>query len=134
MTEQAKATKPPAPKAAPKGGPPPKGGKKEKGAPAGATDPTPQVRAGTPRLQAYYVATIRPKLAKEFGLANPNQIPQLAKIVLNVGLGEATQNAKLLERAAEELGAVAGQKPLIRKARKAKPVRVPQVETKKGKK
>ena len=83
MTEQAKAPKAPAPKAAPKGAPKPGGKGKDKGTPAGAVDPTPKVREGTPRLQAYYVNTIRPRLAKQFGLENPNQIPQLVKIVLN---------------------------------------------------
>ena len=62
---------------------------------------------------------MRGRLAKEFGYGNLHQVPTVTKVVLNVGLGEATQNAKLLERAAEELAAVAGQKPLIRKARKS---------------
>ena len=73
----------------------------------------------TPRLLERYRKDVRGRLSKEFGYANVHQVPTLTKIVLNVGLGEATQNAKLLERAAEELGAVAGQKPLIRKARKS---------------
>jgi large subunit ribosomal protein L5 len=62
---------------------------------------------------------VRGRLAKEFGYGNLHEVPTVTKVVLNVGLGEATQNAKLLERAAEELAAVAGQKPLIRKARKS---------------
>jgi large subunit ribosomal protein L5 len=72
-----------------------------------------------PRLLERYRKDVRGRLSKEFGYSNVHQVPTLTKIVLNVGLGEATQNAKLLERAAEELGAVAGQKPLIRKARKS---------------
>jgi large subunit ribosomal protein L5 len=72
-----------------------------------------------PRLLERYRKDVRGRLSKEFGYGNVHQVPTLTKIVLNVGLGEATQNAKLLERAAEELGAVAGQKPLIRKARKS---------------
>jgi large subunit ribosomal protein L5 len=72
-----------------------------------------------PRLLERYRSDVRGRLAKEFGYANVHQVPTMTKIVLNVGLGEATQNAKLLERAAEELAAVAGQKPLIRKARKS---------------
>ena len=118
MTEQAKAPKPPAPKGPPKGAPA-KSGKKDKGAPAAATDPTPQVRAGTPRLQTYYVNTIRPKLAKEFGLANPNQIPQLSKIVLNVGLGDAQKNPKQLDAVVEEMAMISGQRPVITKAKKS---------------
>jgi large subunit ribosomal protein L5 len=72
-----------------------------------------------PRLLERYRKDVRDRLAKEFGYANVHQVPTVTKVVLNVGLGEATQNAKLLERAAEELAAVAGQKPLIRKARKS---------------
>jgi large subunit ribosomal protein L5 len=72
-----------------------------------------------PRLLERYRNDVRGRLSKEFGYSNVHQVPTVEKIVLNVGLGEATQNAKLLERAAEELSAVAGQKPLIRKARKS---------------
>jgi len=72
-----------------------------------------------PRLLERYRKDVRGRLAKEFGYANVHQVPTVTKVLLNVGLGEATQNAKLLERAAEELAAVAGQKPLIRKARKS---------------
>jgi large subunit ribosomal protein L5 len=73
----------------------------------------------TPRLLDRYRREVRDRLSKEFNYTNVHQVPTLAKIVLNVGLGEATQNPKLLERAAEELAAVAGQKPLVRKARKS---------------
>jgi large subunit ribosomal protein L5 len=62
---------------------------------------------------------VRGRLSKEFGYTNFHEVPTVTKVVLNIGLGEATQNAKLLERAAEELAAIAGQKPLIRKARKS---------------
>ena len=72
-----------------------------------------------PRLLERYRGDVRARLSKEFGYGNVHQVPTVTKVVLNVGLGEATQNAKLLERAAEELAAVAGQKPLIRKARKS---------------
>ena len=73
----------------------------------------------TPRLLERYRKEVHPKLATELGLENPHQVPKLSKIVVNVGLGEATQNQKLLEKAAEELALIAGQKPLIRKARKS---------------
>lgn len=120
MADQAKAPKAPAPKSAPKGGAPKAPGKgKDKGTPAGATDPTPQVRAGTPRLQAYYVNTIRPRLAKQFGLENPNQIPQLVKIVLNVGMGDASKNPKQLDAVVEEMAMVTGQRPVITRAKKS---------------
>jgi large subunit ribosomal protein L5 len=72
-----------------------------------------------PRLLERYRRDVRDRLSKEFGYTNVHQVPTVQKVVLNVGLGEATQNAKLLERAAEELALIAGQKPLIRKARKS---------------
>src|ERR1051325_5573795 len=120
MSDEAKPAKPAAPRAAPKG--PPKGGApkgKEKGAPASASDPAPRVREGTPRLQAYYVSTIRPRLAKQFGLANPHEIPQLVKIVLNVGMGEGAKTPKMLDAVAEEMAMITGQRPVITRAKKA---------------
>lgn len=72
-----------------------------------------------PRLLERYRRDVRDRLSKEFGYTNVHQVPTVQKVVLNVGLGEATQNAKLLERAAEELALIAGQKALIRKAKKS---------------
>ena len=72
-----------------------------------------------PRLLGRYREEIVPKLLGEFSYRNVHQVPKLTKIVLNVGLGEATQNPKLLERAAEELADVTGQKAVIRRARKS---------------
>jgi large subunit ribosomal protein L5 len=72
-----------------------------------------------PRLLERYRSDVRGRLSKEFGYTNFHQVPTVSKIVLNIGLGEATQNPKLLERAAEELAAIAGQKALVRKARKS---------------
>jgi large subunit ribosomal protein L5 len=72
-----------------------------------------------PRLLERYRTDVTPKLSQEFGYKNPMQVPRLEKIVLNMGVGEATQNQKLLEKATEELAAIAGQKPLVRKARKS---------------
>jgi large subunit ribosomal protein L5 len=72
-----------------------------------------------PRLLERYRSEVRGRLSKEFGYTNVHQVPTVRKVVLNVGLGEATQNGKLLERAAEELASIAGQKALIRKARKS---------------
>jgi large subunit ribosomal protein L5 len=120
MTEQTKTPKPAAPKAPPKSGAKGGGGKgKDKGTAASATDPAPKVREGVPRLQAYYVNTIRPRLAKQFGLTNPNQIPRLTKIVLNIGMGDALKNPKQLEAAVEEMGLISGQRPVITKAKKS---------------
>lgn len=73
----------------------------------------------TPRLLDRYRAEVAPKLTEEFGYKNVHEVPKLEKIVVNMGVGEATQNTKLLEQAAEELGLITGQKPVIRKARKS---------------
>jgi large subunit ribosomal protein L5 len=60
-----------------------------------------------------------PALMKELGLANPNQVPRLEKIVVNMGLGEALSNNKILESAVDQLGAITGQKPIVTRARKS---------------
>ena len=72
-----------------------------------------------PRLQAKYREEIVPKLKADFGYQNPHQVPNLDKVVVNIGLGEATGNPKLLERATEELAVITGQKPSIRRAKKS---------------
>ena len=72
-----------------------------------------------PRLLERYRKEVQPKLVGELGCKNPHQVPTLDKIVVNIGLGEATQNQKLLEKAAEELAAITGQKAIIRKAKKS---------------
>jgi large subunit ribosomal protein L5 len=71
------------------------------------------------RLKERYVREILPQLMKEMGYTNPLQVPRLDKIVLNVGLGEAIQNAKALDVTVGELTAISGQKPVVTKARKA---------------
>jgi large subunit ribosomal protein L5 len=73
----------------------------------------------TPRLLERYRKEIVSKLTDEFSFGNVHQVPRLEKIVVNMGVGEAAANPKLLERAAEELGLITGQKPAIRKARKS---------------
>ncbi|MDH3213515.1 MAG: 50S ribosomal protein L5 [Myxococcales bacterium] len=72
-----------------------------------------------PRLLERYRQDVAPKLSGEFGYKNVHQVPTLTKIVVNVGLGEATQNPKLLDKAAEELASITGQKAVIRRARKS---------------
>ena len=72
-----------------------------------------------PRLLERYRGEIVSKLTEEFGFSNVHQVPRLEKIVVNMGVGEAAANPKLLEKAAEELGLITGQKPAIRKARKS---------------
>ena len=71
------------------------------------------------RLLDRYRSEVRDKLSEEFGYGNVHQVPTLTKIVVNIGLGEATQNPKLLERASEEMSLITGQKAIIRKARKS---------------
>ncbi len=73
----------------------------------------------TPRLLERYRKEIVPKLQGEFSYRNLHQVPRVEKVVVNVGVGEATQNPKLLERAVEELGQITGQKANIRRARKS---------------
>jgi len=72
-----------------------------------------------PRLLERYRSDIVSKLRTEFSYQNVHQVPKLEKVVLNVGLGEATQNPKLLERSMEELSAITGQKAMIRRAKKS---------------
>src|SRR5436190_3162103 len=73
----------------------------------------------TPRLLERYRTEIVPKLSQEFGFKNVHQVPRLEKVVVNMGVGKATQNGKLVEKAAEELAAITGQKAAVRRARKS---------------
>jgi len=72
-----------------------------------------------PRLRDYYKNTVRGNLAKQFGLKNVHQIPDLEKIVLNVGMGEAIKQPKVLDAVVEELGIITGQKATKKKAKKS---------------
>jgi large subunit ribosomal protein L5 len=72
-----------------------------------------------PRILERYRSEVMARLSEEFGYKNRHQVPTLEKVVVNVGLGEATVNPKLLEKASEELSAITGQKAIIRKARKS---------------
>jgi large subunit ribosomal protein L5 len=71
------------------------------------------------RLKQHYTKAVVPALSKEFGYKNVMAVPKLDKISVNIGLGEATQNAKLMDGAVNELGQIAGQKPVVTKARKS---------------
>jgi large subunit ribosomal protein L5 len=73
----------------------------------------------TPRLQARFHKEVAPALMKEFNLDNPMAVPHLHKIVVNMGVGEATQNAKVLDPAVNELGQITGQKPVVTRAKKS---------------
>jgi large subunit ribosomal protein L5 len=71
------------------------------------------------RLKTYYQETIVPKLKEQFSYTNVHQVPKVTKIVINRGLGEASQNAKALESSLSELATISGQKPVVTRAKKA---------------
>jgi large subunit ribosomal protein L5 len=73
----------------------------------------------TPRLKTRYFEEIRPTLVNELSYGNVNQAPKLEKIVVNIGIGEAIQNAKALDAATADLQAITGQKPITKKAKKS---------------
>jgi large subunit ribosomal protein L5 len=70
-------------------------------------------------LQEYYKTTVQPKLAADLGLKNPMQVPKITKITLNMGVGEAVADRKIVDAAAADLAKITGQKPLITKSKKA---------------
>ena len=72
-----------------------------------------------PRLKEQYYATVRDELQKKFGYKNVNQIPKFEKIVVNMGVGEAAQDSKVIDAAVADLTAITGQKPLVTHARKS---------------
>src|ERR1051326_1144631 len=71
------------------------------------------------RLRRHYKKSVIPALTKEFGYKNVMAVPRLEKVAINIGLGEATQNPKLMDGTVNELGTIAGQKPVITKAKKS---------------
>jgi large subunit ribosomal protein L5 len=73
----------------------------------------------TPRLRKHYEDVVRPKLIEEFGYKNPMEVPKIDKIVLNMGVGESTADSKKATVAAADLALIAGQKPVVTRARKA---------------
>ncbi|HKN65346.1 MAG TPA: 50S ribosomal protein L5 [Gemmatimonadaceae bacterium] len=75
--------------------------------------------APPPRLRGVYQEQIRPKLMQQFGLTNPHQVPTLEKIVVNVGVGEAIKQPKVLDKVVEELATITGQQPVRKKAKKS---------------
>ena len=72
-----------------------------------------------PRLHGHYVKVVRAKLMQQFGLKNPHEVPNLEKIVLNVGMGEAIKQPKILDAIVDEVATITGQKPLRTKAKKS---------------
>ena len=73
----------------------------------------------TARLKTRYIEEIRPQLVERFGYSTPMQAPKIEKITVNMGVGEAKQDSKMLEAASEQLGTITGQKPNVRRARKS---------------
>jgi large subunit ribosomal protein L5 len=71
------------------------------------------------RLKEHYMKEVRKKLSDEFQIKNPMALPKIEKVVINMGMGEAISNAKILDTAVEELATIAGQKPVVTKAKKS---------------
>ena len=71
------------------------------------------------RLKDYYSKTVVPALVKEFNYKNPMQVPKMEKIVINMGLGEAIHNVKIIDGAVQEMAMITGQKPIVNKAKKS---------------
>jgi large subunit ribosomal protein L5 len=110
-------------KGAPKqqGGGKPSGGKGDKRGEARARGPHAgeHIPVPPPRLRGMYQEQVRPKLMQQFGLTNPHQVPTLEKIVVNVGVGEAIKQPKVLDKVVEELATITGQQPVRKKAKKS---------------
>jgi large subunit ribosomal protein L5 len=97
-----------------------KGRKKEEAKKAGfAANIEEGLKVQPARMKLRYRKEMVPALMKEFGFTNPNQVPRLEKIVVNMGLGEALANNKIMESAVDQLGAITGQKPVVTRARKS---------------
>jgi len=94
-----------------------KGGDKKKAKEPTGPAPT-YKREKAPRLKTTYDSTVKPAMMKEFGYKSPMQVPRLVKITLNMGLGKANQDSKILDSGVEEIKAITGQSPVICKAKK----------------
>ena len=116
--------------AKPQGGGAPKGGAVKGGAAKGAKAAKKPAAEGEarergpeqkipPRMRDKYHQEVVPALVRQFGFKNPMQVPRLRKITVNMGLGEATSNAKIIEMGVEQITAITGQKPMITRARKS---------------
>jgi large subunit ribosomal protein L5 len=123
--DKKKSAKPAKPAAAKSAAPKAAAAKPSKAKPAGEdaaaprTEGRPHAPAARPRLADFYAQKVRPALIEKFSYASAMQAPKFEKIVLNMGVGDATQDAKLLDAAANELGQITGQKPAIRRAKKS---------------
>jgi large subunit ribosomal protein L5 len=114
-----KAGKPEAGEAAPKAAKSEKSGKGKAAAAEGPAGPPEDEPKGPPRLKSFFEETVRQKLAEEFGYNNRMQVPTIDKVVLNMGIGEGVNDRKKVEQAANDLALIAGQKPVITKARQS---------------
>ncbi|WP_437982480.1 50S ribosomal protein L5 [Sorangium sp. So ce117] len=97
-------------------------GAKAKGAETEASGPTeerPRDPNYAPRLRTHYRKSVTAALAKKFGYKNPMMVPRLQKVVINMGLGAAVQNPKIIDSAVEDMRAISGQKPVVTRARKS---------------
>ena len=107
----------------PAGGKPAKASKSKGGKKGEASARGPHAGAGLPvpppRLRDFYVNTVRERLMKQFGFTNPHQVPQLEKISINVGVGEAIKQPKALDSVVAELALITGQAPTRKKAKKS---------------
>jgi large subunit ribosomal protein L5 len=112
-----------APKTAHAGGAAPAKAKKPKAEQAEAATPAKatghEKPSGPVRLRERYVTDVVPALQKEFGYKNINAVPKIKKVVVNMGLGEATQNAKVIDTGTDELSRITGQKAAVRRAKKS---------------
>jgi large subunit ribosomal protein L5 len=119
-TEKGKAkAKGAAPKAEAKKGKAPEAKAAKKAETQGAAPAAPAAPLAPPRLLEFYRSECVPKMMQEFRYKSPMQVPRLQKVVVNVGMGEAIQNIKLLESAAVELASVTGQKAVVTRAKKS---------------
>ena len=126
MADMKKADKP-QPKSPQGGKPQPAGGKPKggKGAPGAPAEPAAPARRASvsgnvpPRLRDRFRTGVIPALMKERGYTNPFQVPRLEKIVINMGVGEGKENAKVLDFATADLAAITGQKPVVTRAKKS---------------
>ena len=91
----------------------------QEAAPEGGKKAKPTSKRVDARLRKHYHERVIPALVKEFGYKNVMAVPKIDKVSVNIGLGEATQNAKLMDGAVNELGQITGQKPVITKAKKS---------------
>ena len=86
---------------------------------SGEKSAAPKSRSGKARLREHYRNNVIPALQKDFNYANPMAVPKIEKVAINIGLGEATGNSKLMDGAVNELAAISGQKPVVTKAKKS---------------